>query len=95
MVRLTEKPPHLIKMEIKMHLPQGDIISFLQMKGYEIKAFSKTYPPTEEFLLSEPGFTYNTFTATKEGEEQTVDNQYLKVFEKEIKEFLKEFLKEF
>jgi len=91
MIRLTEKPPDLIKMEIKMHLPQPHVIAFLQSKGYEIKAFSKTYPPTEEFLLSEPGFTYNTFTATKQGEEQTVDNQYLKVFEREIKEFLKEF----
>ena len=91
MINLTEKAPDLIKMEIKMHLPQIHVIRFLQSKGYEIKAFSKTYPPTEEFLLSEPGFTYNTFTATKEGEEQTADNQYLKVFEKEIKEFLKEF----
>lgn len=89
MIRLTEKAPDLIAMEIQMHLPQPHVIAFLQSKGYEIKAFSKTYPPTEEFLLSEPGFTYNTFTATKKGEEQTFDNHYLKVFEREIKEFLK------
>ncbi len=91
MINLTEKAPDLIAMKIKMHLPQPHVIAFLQSKGYEIKAFSKTYPPTEEFLLSEPGFTYNTFTATKEGEEQTADNQYLKVFEREINEFLKGF----
>lgn len=91
MINLTEKAPDLIAMEIKMHLPQPHVIAFLQSKGYEIKAFTKTYPPTEEFLLSEPGFTYNTFTATKQGEEQSRDNQYLKVFEAEIKELLNEF----
>ena len=91
MINLTEKAPDLIKMEIKMHLPQIHVIRFLQSKGYEIKAFAKTYPATEEMLTSEPGFTYHTFTATKPGEEQTFDNHYLKVFEREIKDFLKEF----
>ena len=91
MINLTEKAPDLIKMEIKMHLPQIHVIRFLQSKGYEIKAFAKTYPATEEMLTSEPGFTYHTFTATKPGEVQSFKNHYLKVFEKEIKEFLKGF----
>lgn len=90
MINLTEKAPDLVAMEIKMHLPQTHVIRFLQTKGYEIKAFAKTYPATEEMLTSEPGFTYQTFTATKEGEEQSFKNHYLKVFEKEINEFLKE-----
>lgn len=75
-------------MEIKMTIPQIDVISFLQKKGYEIKAFAVTYPATEEFLLSEPPLTVNTFTATKENEPQNAENLYLKVFEKEIKTIL-------
>ncbi len=88
MIDLTEKAPDLIKMEIKMHLPQTHVIRFLQSKGYEIKAFTKIYEPTEEMLTSEPGFTYQTFTATKPGEVQSFKNHYLKIFEMEINEFL-------
>ncbi|QIY83387.1 hypothetical protein HER18_07520 [Chryseobacterium sp. NEB161] len=91
MINLTEKAPDLIAMEIKMTIPQTEIFAFLQMKGYEIKAFTKIYEPTEEMLTSEPGFTYQTFTATKPGEEQSFKNHYLKVFEREINEFLKGF----
>lgn len=91
MINLTEKAPDLIAMEIKMTIPQTDIFAFLQSKGYEIKAFAKTYPATEEMLTSEPGFTYHTFTATKPGEVQSFKNHYLKVFEREINEFLKGF----
>lgn len=90
MIKLTEKPPDLIKMEIQMHLPQPHVIRFLQTKGYEIKAFAKTYPATEEMLTSEPGFTYQTFTATKPDEKQSMTNHYLKVFEREIKALLNE-----
>lgn len=88
MINLTEKAPDLIAMEIKMHLPQPHVIAFLQSKGYDIKAFTKIYEPTEEMLTSEPGFTYHTFTATKPGEVQSLKNHYLKVFETEIKSFL-------
>ncbi len=66
-----------------------DVINYLQKKGYEIKAFSYTVPATEEFLLSEPAFLVNTFTATKDGEKQSEETEYLKVFEREINEFLK------
>lgn len=78
-----------IKLEIKMHTPQSDVFTFLQMRGYEIKPFFFEVPATEEFLLSEPAFTVNTFTATKPGEKQGYDTLYLNVFEKEIKTFLK------
>ncbi len=91
MINLTEKPPDLVAMEIKMTIPQTDMFAFLQGKGYEIKAFPIHYEAIDEMLTTEPPWTWHTFTATKQGEEQTVDNQYLKVFEKEIKEFLKEF----
>ena len=90
MINLTEKPPDLVAMDIKMTIPQTEIFAFLQMKGYEIKAFTFNVPPSEEFLIIEPGFTVNTFTACKPGEEQGYNTLYLKVFEKEIKHFLNE-----
>ena len=90
MIRLTPKPPDIIKMEIQMHIPQLDVINFLQKKGYKVEAFIFTVPATEEFLISEPSFTVNTFTATKPDESQSEENLFLNVFEKEIKEFLNE-----
>ncbi|MBP7174051.1 MAG: hypothetical protein KBA33_08315 [Cloacibacterium sp.] len=90
MIRLTPIPPDIIKMEIKMHLPQIDVINYLQKKGYEVKVFSFIVPATEEFLVSEPSFQVNTFTATKDNERQGYSTLYLNVFEKEIKELLKE-----
>ena len=90
MIRLTPKPPDIIRMEIQMHIPQLDVINFLQKKGYEVEAFIFTVPATEEFLISEPSFTVNTFTATKPDESQSEENLFLNVFEKEIKEFLNE-----
>jgi len=84
MISLTEQKPDLIKMEIKMHIPQMDVINFLQKKGYEVRAFSIVVPASEEFLTSEPAFLFNTFTATKDDELQTEKTLYLKVFEKEI-----------
>ena len=89
MINLTEKPPDLVQMEIKMHLPQTEIFEFLQKKGYEVKAFPIHYPAKEEFLLSEPATVWHTFTATKPGESQNPQNQYLKVFENEFKQILK------
>ncbi|MEG2510415.1 MAG: hypothetical protein RSA74_13285 [Chryseobacterium sp.] len=90
MINLSEIPEGLIKMEIKMHLPQIDIINFLQKKGYEIKAFSIFSPAVEEILVSEPATMWNTFTATKPGEPQSKKTLYLSVFENELKELLKE-----
>ena len=90
MIRLTPKPPDIIKMEIQMHIPQLDVINFLQKKGYEVKAFTLVLPATEEMLLSEPRTELHTFTATKDGQNQSEENLFLNVFENEIKEFLKE-----
>lgn len=90
MIRLTPKAPDLIKMEIKMHLPQEDVIRFLQNRGYEVIAYKQVFPATEEFLVSEPRLELWTFTATKQGEQQSNQTEYLKVFEKELKAFLNE-----
>ena len=89
MIKLTEKPPDLVKMDIQLTIPQTEIFQFLQSKGYEIKGFPIHYPVTEEFLISEPYQIWHTFTATKKDEEQSNENQFLKVFKKEIKEILK------
>lgn len=76
-------------MEIKMHIPQMDVINFLQKKGYEVKSFSIAFPASEDLLVSEPAFIFSTFTATKDRQLQNFDTLYLNVFEKEIKDFLK------
>ncbi|AQX86109.1 hypothetical protein I6H88_06660 [Elizabethkingia bruuniana] len=79
----------VIRMEIKMHIPQSDIISFLQIEGYEIKAFVQKLPATEEMLVNEPKTEVYTFTATKPDEKQSENTLYLKVFETEVKKLLK------
>ena len=88
MIRIYETPPDLIKMEISLHIPQTEIFEILQKKGYEIKAFPIHYEGTSEMLIDEPPLTWNTFTATKKGEEQNRENQFLIVLEREIKESL-------
>lgn len=90
MIRLTEKPPDLVAMDIKMTIPQTEIFAFLQMKGYEIKGFPIHYPAEQGFLLDEPATVWHTFTATKDGEEQCRENQFLNVFKREIKQLLNE-----
>ena len=89
MIRLTPKND-IIKMEIQMHIPQIDVINFLQKKGYEVKAYTLVFPATEEMLLSEPRTEIHTFTATKPNEKQSEENLFLNVFENEIKHFLNE-----
>ncbi|MBT0527110.1 hypothetical protein JZ949_09955 [Riemerella anatipestifer] len=92
MIRLTNKPPDLIKMEITTHIPQMDIIQFLQKRGYEVKAYVYREPAEKGFLIDEPPFEWHTFTATRNGEEPGKDNLFLNVFEKELKIVLKEFM---
>ena len=92
MIKLTEKPPDLVKMDIQLTIPQTEIFQFLQSKGYEIKGFPIHYPANEEFLISEPPHVWHTFTATKQDEAQSNENQFLIVFKKEIKEILKPIL---
>lgn len=88
MIQLTEIN-EIVKMNIRMNIRQGDIISFLRMRGYEIKYYVQVIPAEESMLLSEPRKELHTFTATKKGEIQSENTLYLKVFEKEIKELLK------
>lgn len=89
MIRLTKKPPDIIIMEIKMHLPQMDIINYLQKIGYEIKAFSYVIPASDEMLINESAVQVSSFTATKANEQPSESNLYLTVFESEIKNQLK------
>lgn len=79
-------------MQITTHIPQLDIINFLQSRGYEVKAYSYTEPAEQGFIIDEPPREVYTFTATKEGEEQSPETLFLKIFEREIKTLLKEFL---
>ena len=88
MIKTTETPEDLIKLEIKLHLPKDDVIAFLQKNGYTVKHLIVQVPASEEFLISEPAFNYLTFTAVKDDSKPTMDDLYLKVFEKEIKTFL-------
>lgn len=79
----------LVIMEIKIRYPHESIFAFLQKKGYEIKPWLYCYED-DSFPA---GKTYNeswTFTATKDGQNQSEETLFLNVFEKEIKEFLKE-----
>ncbi|MDR7817098.1 hypothetical protein RIU47_03135 [Riemerella anatipestifer] len=79
-------------MEITTHIPQMDIIQFLQKRGYEVKAYVYREPAEKGFLIDEPPFEWHTFTATRNGEEPGKDNLFLNVFEKELKIVLKEFM---
>jgi len=88
MITAKETSDDLVNLEIKLHLPKEDIIAFLIKKGYTVKPFTVVVPPTEEFLISEPAFTYTTFTAMKTYEKPGYQDFYLKVFENEIKGFL-------
>ena len=88
MIRLYQYTEHII-MEIKLNLPHEIIFAFLQKKGYEIKPwlycfYDESFPNGTSYHESW------TFTATKPDENQSEENLFLNVFEKEIKEVLKE-----
>lgn len=90
-VSIKTKDPEVLDVTVKFHIPQQNVLEFLMKKGYRIKAFSVDVPATEEFLLSEPAFTFNSFTATKSGDEiQGYHTLYDKVFENELKSLLKQ-----
>ena len=89
MIRLTPKPPDLIQMEIKLTLPHETIFAFLQKKGYEIKPWLYCYQD-DSFPAGKTYHEKVTFTATKEDQNQSEENLFLNVFEKEIKAVLKE-----
>ncbi|MDV3612398.1 hypothetical protein CMU81_00960 [Elizabethkingia anophelis] len=89
-ITLIPVNPDIVRMDIKMNIPQGDIISFLQMRGYEIKAFVQVIPAEESMLLSEPRKEIHTFTATKPWQKQCENTLYLTTFEREVKYLLKD-----
>lgn len=89
MLNLKVINENLINMKINLTIPQLEIFSFLQKKGYEIKSWLWQY--TDETFPGGVSFHEKyTFTATKEGESQSEKTLYLNVFEKEIKGFLKD-----
>ena len=88
MIRLHQYTEH-ITMEIKLTLPHESIFAFLQKKGYEIKPWLYCYKD-ESFPAGKTYHEKVTFTATKEDQNQSEENLFLNVFEKEMKEFLKE-----
>ena len=88
MIRLHQYTEH-ITMEIKLNLPHECIFAFLQTKGYEIKPWLYCYED-ESFPNGVSHHESWTFTATKPDENQSEENLFLNVFEKEIKDFLNE-----
>lgn len=86
----TNENEKIIKMKIETNIPQSDIFEFLQKLGYEIKSWlwkfeDETFPN---------GISYHeswTFTATRNGEEQSEDTLFLTVFKQELTKLLKEF----
>lgn len=88
MIRLHQHTEH-ITMEIKLTLPHETVFAFLQKKGYEIKPWLYCYED-ESFPAGKTHHERLTFTATKEGQNQSEETLFLNVFENEIKEFLKE-----
>lgn len=87
MIKLTE-PLFDITMKIEMDLPQTQILEFLNQKGYRIEAYRLYLPPTEEILVSEKELLKWSFCALKPNEMPSSEKDYLKVFEREIKQLL-------
>ena len=88
MIQLTE-PLIDITMKITMDLSQTQILEFLNQKGYRIEAYRLYLPPKEEMLVSEKELLKWSFCALKPDEMPSSEKDYLKVFEKEIKNLLK------
>ena len=88
MIRIHQHTEH-ITMEIKLTLPHETIFAFLQKKGYEIKPWLYCYED-ESFPAGKTHHERLTFTATKDGQNQSEETLFLNVFEKEMKEVLKE-----
>lgn len=89
MIRLQKINFETYKMKIEMHLPQSEIFSYLQKKGYEINSWIWRY----EDEIFPGGITHHeqwTFTATKPGEIQCEEAIFTSVFEREMKQYLNE-----
>ena len=82
MIKITVN--ETIKMKIEMVISQQEVFEFLSKQGYEVKSWLWRYED-ETFPNGVTLHESWTFTATKERDDQCEDNNYTKVFDKEIK----------
>ncbi|OBW40826.1 hypothetical protein AB670_02777 [Chryseobacterium sp. MOF25P] len=76
-------------MKIEINFTQSEIFEFLQKKGYEIKSWLWEFTD-ETFPNGIASHESWTFTACKTGENQSEENIFIKVFDKEIQQILKQ-----
>lgn len=81
--------PNIIKMFVTLNLEFIEVCDFLTYQGYRIVPTRLHLPAQEEMLVSEPEIMKYTFCAIKGDEKPSWENQYLKVFEREIKGLLR------
>lgn len=89
MIRTEQINPNIIKMFVQLNLEFTEVCDFLTYQGYRIVPTRLHLPAQEEMLVSEPEITKYTFCAIKDDEKPSWENQYLKVFEREIKGLLR------
>ena len=89
MIRTEQINPNIIKMFVKLNLEFTEVCDFLTYHGYRIVPTRLHLPAQEEMLVSEPEITKYTFCAIQGDEKPSWENQYLKVFEREIKGLLR------
>ena len=76
-------------MFVTLNLEFTEVCDFLAYHGYRIVPAHLHLPAQEEMLISEPEIMKYTFCAIKGDEKPSWENQYLKVFEREIKGLLR------
>lgn len=89
MIRTEQKKPNIIKMFVQLNLEFTEVCDFLTYQGYRIVPARLHLPAQEEMLVSEPEIMKYTFCAIQGDEKPSWENQYLKVFEREIKGLLR------
>lgn len=89
MIRTEQINPNIIKMFVTLNLEFTEVCDFLTYQGYRIVPIRLHLPAQEEMLVSEPEIMKYTFCAIKGDEKPSWENQYLKVFEREIKGLLR------
>ena len=89
MIRTEQINPNIIKMFVQLNLEFTEVCDFLTYQGYRIVPTCLHLPAQEEMLVSEPEIMKYTFCAIKDDEKPSWENQYLKVFEREIKGLLR------
>ena len=89
MIRTEQINPNIIKMFVTLNLEFTEVCDFLTYQGYRIVPTRLHLPTQEEMLVSEPEIMKYTFCAIQGDEKPGWENQYLKVFEREIKGLLR------